>query len=235
MTIENRVEVGRDRDVDYATRRLGAKGIAARRHRSVVGGRWEEMGRLQLDFVIGRGLRPEHRFIDVGCGSLRAGRKIAAYLEPEHYYGVDVNAQIIELGYEKELDDELRRRLPTSNLRSTDRFDVDFGVPFDMGIAQSVFSHLSLNHLRLCLARVARSMKPGGRFFVTYFEQPSDFPVDGVPEVQGRKLFTERNFYWYYRGDLAWATTGLPWQFNHIGEWGHPRQQVMAEFVRTAD
>jgi len=59
-------------------------------------------------------------------------------------------------GYANELDDAGRARLPSKNLRATDRFDADFGVEFDMAIAQSVFTHVSLNWIRLCLARVAQ-------------------------------------------------------------------------------
>ncbi len=233
MPIESRVEAADEKDASYASRRVGKKGIAALRHRRMVGGLWEEMGQLQLDFLRQRGLEPQHRFIDVGCGSLRAGRLIAEYLEPTHYYGIDVNHELVQAGYDNELSDEVRARLPEDNLRMSDRFDVDFGVRFDMGIAQSVFSHLSLNNLRLCLTRVAASLDVGGRFYVTYFEQPEDYPVDGIADRHGRSLFTERNFFWYYRSDMVWAAERLPLQATYVGDWGHPRGQVMMEYVRT--
>ena len=232
MPIESRLEVPRDRDIDYATRKIGMRGIKKGRHRKVVGGHWEEMGEKQLSFLQERGLRPEHRFLDVGCGALRAGRLLAAYLEPGNYYGIDVNESLLAAGYEHELSAEVRAKLPETNLRATDRFDADFGTTFDMAIAQSIFSHLSLNHLRLCLARVGKVMAPGGRFYVTYFEQPPEFPVDGVRD-DGRLLYSERNFYWYYRKDMVYAAQDLPWRFEYVGDWGHPRNQVMAEYVRV--
>lgn len=77
------------------------------------------------------------------------------YLQPGNYYGIDINHSVLQAGYDRELDDDQRARLPAENLRATDRFDIDFGVQFDMGIAQSVFTHMSLNHIRLCLYRVA--------------------------------------------------------------------------------
>ena len=149
-------------------------------HRAWVGGKWEEIGRLQLDFLVDQGLQPDDKFVDVGCGSLRAGRHLVDYLEPRNYFGIDVNTQLIAAGYDVELDDRLRARLPSSNLRATDRFDADFGVRFDMGIAQSLFTHLPLNHVRLCMFRIAKVMRPGARFYATFFEQPYNFPVDGV-------------------------------------------------------
>ena len=123
--------------------------------------------------------------------------------------------------------------MPSRNLRATDRFDADFGVQFDMAIAQSVFTHVSLNWIRLCLARVSQVMAPGGRFYATFFEMPDDFPIDGVSRTG--KRFTERNAYWYYRRDLRWAARRSPWDFRYIGRWGHPAGSRMVEFTRQAD
>jgi SAM-dependent methyltransferase len=218
---------------DYATFELTEERLERGVHRSFVGGHWEELGRLQLDFLVAQGLRPEHRFLDVGCGSLRAGRHLVDYLEPAHYYGTDINHDLIETGYRLELDDAQRARLPLGNLHSTDRFDNDFGVQFDMAIAQSVFTHIPLNLMRLCLYRVAKVMKPGARFYVTFFERGRNYPLDGVPKT--RNLWTERNSYWYYRKDMRWVAEQSPWSFRYIGDWDHPRGQRMVEYTRLGD
>lgn len=73
-------------------------------------------------------------------------------------------------------------------------------------------------------------MRPGGRFFVTFFEQSEGFPVDGIPK-SGQ--YTERNVFWYYREDIRWAASSSPWSFRYIGDWGHPRNQRMIELTRT--
>ena len=49
-------------------RPTGPEGIATLGHRDYVGGRWEELGRLQFDFLCDHGLRPEHVLLDVACG-----------------------------------------------------------------------------------------------------------------------------------------------------------------------
>jgi len=228
--VERRVEASHT-EPDYGAWTFDDRARDAQRHRQSVGGLWDEMGRLQRDFLVEQGLRPDMRFLDVGCGSLRAGRLLVPYLDPGHYYGIDIGAEIIEAGYERELDDETRARLPLGNLRMTDRFDADFGVPFDMAIAQSVFTHVTLNHIRLCLYRLGKVMKPGARFFATFNQRGPDHPVDSV---QGR-YYTERNVYWYYRKDLRYAAERTPFSFRYIGEWGHPRKQKMVEYTRLPD
>jgi SAM-dependent methyltransferase len=231
--IEQRFEVPTHREPDYFTRELTDDQIAAGAHRKWVGGHWDDHGQRQADFLVEHGLRPEHRLLDVGCGSLRAGRHLVDYLQPGRYYGVDANRSVLQAGYDQELTDEQRRRLPTENLRATDRFGVDFGVLFDCAIAQSVFTHVSLNHVRLCLYRVARVMRPGGTFFVTFNEQPAEFPVDGVAATK-RPKYTERNVYWYYRADITWAARCAPWEYRYIGRWGHPGGQRMIKFTRLS-
>ncbi|NHC23983.1 class I SAM-dependent methyltransferase [Nocardioides sp. IC4_145] len=228
--IERRIEA-RHTEPDYQAWSFSDAARARGRHRDSVGGKWDEMGQLQLDFLLGQGLEPSMRLLDVGCGSLRAGRLLVPYLDPGHYYGIDIGHDIVQAGYDLELDDAARERLPVQNLRITDRFDADFGVPFDMAIAQSVFTHVSLNHIRLCLYRVAKVMKPGGKFYATFSEKPKDYPVDGT---WGR-AYTERNVYWYYRRDLRWAAERTPFEFRYLGAWGHARNQKMVEYTRLPD
>src|ERR1700678_1283527 len=51
----------------------GALGLNLLGHREYVGGLWEVIGKLQFDFLISRGLKPEHVFLDIACGPLRGG------------------------------------------------------------------------------------------------------------------------------------------------------------------
>jgi SAM-dependent methyltransferase len=233
--IEHRREAGTFQP-DYAGRVFSAEQVAGGEHRAFVGGMWDEHGPRQLDFLIGRGLRPQHRLLDIGCGPFRAGRLLVDHLEPGHYYGVDANLSLLQAGYDVELTDEQRARLPVANLRANDRFDVDFGVGFDYAIAQSVFTHVSLNHIRLCLFRAARAVRPGGSLFATFFERGPSTPVDHIVNAgRPRPQFSERNVFWYYRADLAWAARVAPWRMHYVGDWGHPVGQRMVEFVRLDD
>jgi SAM-dependent methyltransferase len=205
-------------------------------HRRHVGGQWDTIGRLQLDYLIQQGLMPSSLLLDVGCGSLRAGVRFVDYLNDGRYYGTDINQSLLDAGYDVELSDELRAKLPRSHLLRSERFECDFGVKFDFAIAQSLFTHVSLNHVRLCMYRVAQQMRPGGHFFVTFNEQPRRFPIDGVIEGKSRyAYFTERNIWWYYRSDLRWAASFSPWKFRYIGDWSHPRGQRMIELIRLDD
>jgi SAM-dependent methyltransferase len=231
--IEERVEVARVPRPNYARKVFTDAEIAAGKHRSYIGGHWDTHGQHQLDFLVAQGLQPGDKFLDVGCGSLRAGRHLVDYLEPGNYYGIDANRSLIQAGYDVELTDEQRAKLPIANLRANERFDGDFAVPFDMAIAQSVFTHVSLNHMRLCLLRLAKVMRPGAKFYATFNEQPWSTSVDKVIERDGRHPhFSEQNVFWYYRADLKWAGSFGPWRYRYIGNWDHPGGQKMVEYTR---
>jgi len=217
---------------EYYERRFEDDEIAAEAHRRFVGGSWQAIGGLQLRFLREQGLRRSDRLLDVGCGALRAGVRFVRYLDAGNYFGLDVNADLLRAGLDIELPAAgLADKLPSTNLRCEDRFDASrFGVTFDMAIAQSVFTHLPLNHIRLCLVRLASVMAPGGAFFATFFRCPAGHPIDEPLQHAKATTHTEKDPFHYRVDDFAWAISELPWRIDDIGDWGHPFGQEMLRF-----
>ena len=58
----------------------GESGIKMVGHREYVGGMWELIGKLQFNFIVGQGLKPENCFLDIACGPLRGGIHFIPYL-----------------------------------------------------------------------------------------------------------------------------------------------------------
>lgn len=218
----------------YNTAMVNA-GIAHGQHREIIGGLWEEMGDHQLTFLIAQGLRPDHRLLDVGCGSLRLGVRAIPYLQPDGYFGSDLSETLVRSGYDKELDDEGRDRTPWSHFGFNDDFDFTFiDQSIDFAIAQSVFTHLPLNHLRRCLANLAPKMAKDGRFYATYFGCPveADLFLPFVQPHAGVVTHDYRDPYHYRESDLDWAVNAHDWRVEPIGDWGHPRGQRIIAYVR---
>jgi len=213
------------------------KEVAAGRHRELIGGLWEEIGALQLNFLQANGLTSQSKLLDIGCGSLRLGVRAVAYLEAGTYWGTEINESLMIAGYEKEiLPSGLADKLPRGNLVLDTEFTFA-GVPrnFDFVIAQSVFTHLPLNHLRLCLANLAEHIEGPCKFFVTLFVIPEEKlskPYKHHPG--GITTYPHRDPYHYARSDLHHVISGLPWTVEYIGDWNHPRNQMMVRFTKEA-
>src|SRR5438874_12135046 len=111
-------------------RQLTAAEIDAKRHRDLVGGMWDEVGILQLEFLKARGLEPSHRLIDVGCGAMRGGIHFIRFLDVGNYYGMDVNASLIEAGKREIAEANLGDR--QAHFLVTDDFKLSqLGTQFD--------------------------------------------------------------------------------------------------------
>ncbi len=145
--------------------------LARGRHRDIVGGRWDETGKLQLALLQKAGLKPQHHLLDIGAGSLRLGCRAVPWLEPGHYWATDLSLALMRRGYEQELHD--KPRLDPSHLIE----DADFsfpGVPETIthAIAFAVFTHLPMAFLRRALLS-ARTRLPALQLFAfTVFLAP---------------------------------------------------------------
>lgn len=211
--------------------------IAAGKHRRLIGGLWEPLGNLQRDFLRQRGLAPHHNVLDIGCGCLRAGVKLIPYLEPGRYYGIDAEPRLLALGVEHELTKAgLRDRLPRHNLCCSALFRHAHLAPatIDVGMAISVMTHLPLNFLRLCLLNAATYFKAGARLYVSFFELPSDASfAEEYRNPQGNRTFGHQDPYHYWREDMVYMAQGTSWRPSYIGDWGHPRGQMMMAYERV--
>lgn len=206
-------------------------------HREEVGGLWDEMGKLQFDFLLAQGMKPYHYLLDIGCGSLRGGVRFIAYLEPGHYFGVDKSNELLDAGRMIEL---VRYELSEkqSTLVQKENFDFsDLGRQFDYALAQSVFTHLPLNSIIRCVRNVEQVLVPAGRFYATFFENRlGKFNLSPImyPRIDGPdgNSFFDADPYHYDFETFQWICRGTNLVVKYIGDWGHPSNQKILAFTR---
>jgi len=188
-------------------------------HRRYVGGLWDEIGRLQFDFLTAQGLKPQHRLLDLACGSLRAGVHLVPYLEPEHYLGIDHNAELIQAGIDRELGPTLyRERRPQFVVSGSFEFE-RFGVRPDFAIAQSLFTHLPPEFIEHCLEKLRDVMADEGVFYATFNECSTEQANPAEPH--------DHRVFLYTREQMQAFAERTGWRMHYIGKWGHPRGQRM--------
>lgn len=215
-------------------RQLTAEEIAAGKHRSFVGGMWDEIGALQFEFLKTQGLSPTHLLVDVGCGALRGGIYFVRYLEPGNYHGIDINESLIEAAKTELAKENLTTKEP--HLLVDQNFQLSrFGVSFDYAIAVSIFTHLFLNHIVRCLVEVRKALKPDGKFFATFFESPASAHLADLEHDPG-KIVThfDRDPFHYSFEEMTWAAQMAGLDATLIGDWSHPRAQRMLCFSQRS-
>jgi hypothetical protein len=198
-------------------RRLGSLG-----HRGYVGGNWDKLGRLQFEFLVARGLRPEHVLLDIACGSLRGGVHFIPYLARGGYLGIDQEEALIRRGLAQELPADVREAKEPEFVVS-DSFEFDrFSKVADFSLAVSLFTHLTVADIERCLGNLRAYVGPGHEFFATFY-------VDDSAANPARSDPHER--FGYSRDELADMGARTGWSSDYIGDWGHPRGMVMMRFT----
>ena len=209
---------------DRAWKLEGTAGVEAVGHRAYIGGRWEENGQLEFDFMVDRGLRPEHVLLDIACGSLRAGVRFIPFLERGHYLGIEKERSLVRRGLSKELPDQVRREKRPELVVSGDFEFEKFSRQADYSLAWSLFTHLNVADLETCLRNLRAYASPGHELFATFFPGPSD---QNAPRSHAHASF-------YYEPDqLAEIGAHHGWSCNYIGQVrpGHTGKQQMMQFI----
>lgn len=166
-----------------------------------VGGLWDEIGKLQFNYLVSKGLKPEHYLLDIGCGALRGGVHFIGYLNQSHYYGFDNRESVLEAGRNIEIPNyKLKKK--NAQLFNISDFNISgFDVEFNFMLAQSIFPHLQDDGIKRCISSVMPKLKSGGVFYATIFVQ------------------------------TLWKVKKITQELNvdcqYVGDWEHPRDQRM--------
>ena len=193
-------------------------------YRAYVGppGQYDFMGATQFRLLTSLGLREEHRLLDIGCGSLRAGRLFLQYLLPGRYHGVEPNSWLWREAIEKEIGPcVLDYKAP--QFFEDDSFEFVFADDgyYDSILAQSIFSHTGMDLFEKGIASIARILSPAGQALFTVIGPKSTTKVPPwARETQG----------WRYPGctifDEAEVREVVQRHAMHAQRlpWFHPRQ-----------
>jgi len=204
--------------------------IESGKHRSRIGGLWDEIGSLQFAYIKDQGLLPAHTLLDIGCGPLRGGLHFIRHLDRGRYIGVDINESFLKAArMEVEragLSDKQPRLLHDENFQFR-----DVAGPVDFAVAISLFTHLHINLIMRCLISLRPLLGPKGMLCATFFVAPEDDWLPDIEHMQGRVSHFDSDPCHYPTGMMAWMAERCGYQFQYVGDWGHPRKQMMGIFT----
>jgi cyclopropane fatty-acyl-phospholipid synthase-like methyltransferase len=199
------VQLYLDYDFLEAYARHTDRRIALTGYKAAVGAdeeNWDSHGELQLAFLKSQGLRPEHRLLELGCGTGRLARKAVRYLDVGQYTGVDISHGAIERAVQLSLEEGWRARNPWF---VCGEIPTDVG-PFDVVWSFSVMIHVPQDVMAALLERAARVMHEDSILLFSYVD---DAKRERTGVKQFRKTLDDHK--------QAAAAAGL--SFNEIKDW----------------
>lgn len=225
---------GRVMESRYSDPEIVREKVKQGKHRHIIGGMWDEIGQLQLDYMKSKGLTVDHKLLDIGCGSFRGGIRFIRYLTPGYYYGFDLNMELIKAGLEVEVKNAgLGHRVQIKNFAAGDNFQYSSHWPnMDAALGFSLLTHLNHNSLRQCLKKTSGVLKKGGRFYATIFEVSKALKDAPYEQIPGIVSYPSQDPYHYTHNEIESAAKDSGVKLIDIENFGHPRRQKMAIFER---
>lgn len=133
------------------------------------------MGATQFRLLCTLGLRERDFLLDVGCGSLRAGRLFMSYLTPGRYFGLEPNMWLVREAVQKQVGHDMVA-LKQPRFDDNPQFETTvFSQKFDFIVAQSIFSHTGPDLIEKALAQFKQSLARDGLVAATFVEGLFDF------------------------------------------------------------
>lgn len=125
---------------------------------------WQENRHFQFEFLLKLGLKPHHRLLDFGCGTLVGGIPLITYLDTGCYYGVDIRPAVIEEGRREIKEHQLEGKQP--NLYVCESItSLSINVKFDYIFAFFVLGLLDMSQLKELFQFISGHLNPDGAFY----------------------------------------------------------------------
>jgi len=192
---------------------------------------WKMKREFQINFLKAQKLKPEHVFLDIGCGTLRGGIPIISYLNSGNYYGIEVREDVLNEGKKELLEEEdLKDKNPV--LLHFDDFDyLKISSKFDIILAYSVLIHMDDQIVEKCFDFVSKHLQPDGHFYANVnIEKYKDAKWQGFPVV-----FRSIEFYMDIAGRYGLQTENLG-TLDSLGHYSNQEagdKQLMLKFKLT--
>lgn len=196
----------------------GGSGDGEQDYRGFVGPseKYDLIGATQFNLLTFLDLREDHYLLDIGCGSLRAGKLFIPFLLAGRYHGIEPEQWLIDEGLRNELgQDILEVKKPVFNNDKDFTLSI-FDRKFDYILAHSIFSHAAERQIGRCLSEARKVMKPTSLFIATFAKGDDDYSGDE----------------WVYPGFVMYTEARMRALFEEQGlassilSWPHPEFQV---------
>ncbi|MBG15470.1 MAG: hypothetical protein CL853_03860 [Crocinitomicaceae bacterium] len=190
---------------------------------------WKMKQDFQISFLKTQGLAPDHKFMDIGCGTLRGGIPLIDFLEQGNYCGIEVRDAVLQEGKNELAEHGLQDKNP--QLICFKEFsELSFNNKFDVLFAFSVLIHMKDEIVEKCIAFISSVIADSGAFYANVnIVSYSDNNWQGFPVV-----FRSMEFYENLakKNGLTVSAVGTLAELGHISGQELGDKQVMLCFKK---
>jgi len=193
--------------------------VGSHHYRAFVGSSslYDLVAATQFNLLTALGLREYHYLLDIGCGSLRAGRLFIPYLLSGRYFGIEPEPWLIEASMANEIGNDLIRiKKPTFSHDRNFTLSI-FNQKFDFVLAQEIFIHASQAQISKCLSEAKKVMNPTAVFAATFREGQDnyegndwhypdciEYTLNRMRELAAEQGLICKPFDWPHPGPQSW-------------------------------
>lgn len=173
-------------------------------------------------------------FLDIGAGDIILGEKLSEIGTPQTFYAQDLSQPSLDAGMAR----LGRAGVATSNFVTLSSDNFDFGAigdgTVDAAFSNSLFSHLSINSILLCLRRLSLKMKPGAKYLSSMIILPigdESAPYDwSYLKTKGSAVvsYPTRDPYHYAEETIRLLSSfNTGFEVAKLHDYGHPFQRLV--------
>lgn len=136
---------------------------------------WEVRKETYYAFLKKKGLGKDTRLLDIGCGAMPLAHAVLPLFRNGQgdYFASDISGKTVSVG--KLLLKKAKLAIEEENICLTDHFCFpDAWAPIHMAFSNSLFSHLNLNSIYLCLYNLNKIMIKGGIYYSSFIMTDRD-------------------------------------------------------------
>ena len=170
-----------------------------------------EEKRFHLEYMITKGLLPESRFLDYGCGSGVSGKSFIEYLNKDKYTGVDISNEAIKTARDR-IKDNNNLNLKNPNFKYIKKADMEIlqGNEFDYIFANSVFTHMPLEDINFMLNQLKIYIHKDSVYYAT------------ICRTEGKSRMVQFRTWMHSVDEVKRVAEENGYECNVHSDWSHP-------------